>query len=99
HRFTASVLYSLPVGKGKHFLTKGGVLSQVVGGWRVATGTVFQSGSSIVTGSWDSAGVALVPHANLLNWVAGVNPVAENPTADRYFLSSAFTNTLGGQYG
>ncbi len=34
HMFTQSVIYDLPFGPGKKFL-KSGVLSQVLGGWRV----------------------------------------------------------------
>jgi hypothetical protein len=32
-----SFLYSLPFGRGQHFLNKGGVLDKVVGGWRAST--------------------------------------------------------------
>ncbi|MEO8371300.1 MAG: carboxypeptidase-like regulatory domain-containing protein, partial [Candidatus Solibacter sp.] len=57
HRFVASVLYSLPFGKGNHFLNHGGIANQVVGGWQISTITTLQSGSSTETASWDSAGV------------------------------------------
>src|SRR5262249_41653731 len=37
HRFVTSLLYDLPVGKGKSFLNRGGVVNQVLGGWQTST--------------------------------------------------------------
>ena len=100
HRFVASLLYTLPFGKGQQFLNHGGVLNQVVGGWQLGTITTIQSGSSIVTESWDAAGMgAGFPHSNRLHCVAGVDPVAENPTPDRYFVREAFRNPVAGEFG
>jgi hypothetical protein len=99
-RFVTSILYTLPFGKGNRFLNQGGVVNHVVGGWQVSTITTVQSGTSINPDSWDSAGMgAGFPHSNRLHCVAGVNPVAENPTSDRYFVREAFRNTVAGEYG
>jgi hypothetical protein len=99
-RFVASVLYTLPFGKGAKFLNHGGVVNQVVGGWQVSTITTLQSGTSINPDSWDSAGMgAGFPHSNRLHCVAGVDPVADNPTADRYYVPAAFRNTVAGEFG
>ncbi|MEJ7609470.1 MAG: hypothetical protein WKF37_25145, partial [Bryobacteraceae bacterium] len=50
--------------------------------------------------SWDAAGMgAGFPHSNRLNCVAGVSPVADNPTSDRYFVREAFQNVVAGQFG
>ncbi len=99
-RFVTSILYSLPFGKGQRFLNQGGVVNQVLGGWQVSAIGVAQSGTSIVTESWDSAGMgAGFPHSNRLNCVAGVDPVASNPTSDRYFVREAFTNVVAGEFG
>ena len=99
HRFVASVLYTLPFGKGRRFLNRGGIVNQVLGGWQFSTISTIQNGTSITTRSWDSAGQAIVPDGNRLNCVAGAAQVAANPTADRYFVPSAFTNTTAGQFG
>lgn len=99
-RLVASILFPLPFGKGQRWLNRGGVVNQILGGWQLSTITTAQSGTSIVTESWDSAGMgAGFPHSNRLNCVAGVNPVADNPTSDRYFVREAFTNTVAGQFG
>lgn len=99
HRFVTSILYNLPFGKGQKLLNRGGVINQVVGGWQVSTITTVQSGASIVTSSWDSAGQVIVPHSNRLHCVAGVDPVAGDPNPDRYFVREAFTNPLAGEFG
>lgn len=44
-RFTTSVIYELPVGRGKRLLgSAGAVLHQIAGGWQLISTTVFQSG-------------------------------------------------------
>ena len=44
HRLVLSPIYDLPFGKGRHWL-KRGILSNIVGGWQVATIGTLQSGS------------------------------------------------------
>ncbi|NWF82395.1 MAG: TonB-dependent receptor [Bryobacteraceae bacterium] len=100
HRFVASVLYDLPFGKGQPFLNQNAFVDAVAGGWRLSTITDIQSGTTINPESWDASGMgAGFPHSNRLNCVAGVSPVADNPTPDRYFVREAFTNVTAGQFG
>ena len=98
-RFVASILYTLPFGKGRRFLNHGVIVNQVVGGWQFSTITVVQDGTSITTRSWDSAGQAIVPDGNRLNCVAGAAQVAAKPNPDLYFVPAAFSNTTAGQFG
>ena len=74
-------------------------MNQVVGGWQVSTITTVQSGrpSTRVVGCGGKG--AGFPHSNRLHCVAGVNPVADNPTPDRYFVREAFTNPVAGEFG
>ncbi len=95
----ASVLYTLPFGKGQRFLNRGGFSDRVVGGWQVSTITTLQSGAPIDTTSWDSAGTNFNPASARLNCVAGVSPYLPNPTAAAYLNPAAFTNPLTGTYG
>lgn len=37
HRFVTSLLYELPVGKGKQFLNTGGIANAVFGGWQLSS--------------------------------------------------------------
>jgi hypothetical protein len=46
HTFKFSTLYNLPFGKGKQWLSSG-VLSHVIGGWRIAAIQVYNSGSPL----------------------------------------------------
>jgi len=48
HAFVLSYLYELPVGKGKKFLDKGGVVDKVLGGWQVGGVQRYQSGAPFI---------------------------------------------------
>jgi hypothetical protein len=45
HAFKSNFVYSLPFGKGEKFATRGGILNDVVGGWRVSSVVTLQSGA------------------------------------------------------
>jgi len=47
HTFVVSYIYELPVGKGKKFLNKGGLVDKVLGGWQVGGVQRYQSGQPI----------------------------------------------------
>ncbi len=97
--FVASILYTLPLGKGRRFLNRGGIVDQALGGWQFSTITTVQDGTSITTRSWDSAGQTIVPDGNRLNCIAGVSQVASSPNPDLYYVPAAFANTTAGQFG
>ena len=44
HRYMSVLSYELPVGKGRRFLNRGGVVNQVLGGWDVIWPLTLQSG-------------------------------------------------------
>jgi hypothetical protein len=98
-RFVASILYTLPFGKGQAFLNHGGVVNQLVGGWQVSTITTLQSGGVVNTSSWDSGGTNFVSNATRLNCVAGVNPVLSNNNQNGWFNPAAFANPVAGTFG
>jgi hypothetical protein len=98
-RFVASILGTLPFGKGQRFLNHGGVLNQVVGGWQISTITTLQSGGVDNVSAWDSGGTNFISNATRLNCVAGVNPVLPNPNQNGWLNPAAFTNPLAGTFG
>ncbi len=101
-RFVASILYTLPFGRGRQFLDRGGIVNQLVGGWEFSTITTVQSGAATETASWDSAGVVFSPSGERLNCLAGVNPVLPNPNASGgygWYNAAAFSNPVAGTFG
>lgn len=98
-RFVASIMYTLPFGKGQHFLNHGGVVNQVVGNWQISTITTLQSGGVVTTSSWDSGGTNFITNATRLNCTAGVDPVMSSPGQNAWLNPAAFSNTLAGTFG
>jgi hypothetical protein len=48
NNFVSSLIWDLPVGKGRMFLNHGGVLNGIIGGWTVSGITTWQSGRPLV---------------------------------------------------
>lgn len=98
-RFVASILYTLPFGKGQRFLNQGGIVNQVVGNWQLSTITTLQSGGTVNTSSWDSGGTNFLSNATRLSCVAGVNPVLPGNNPQGWFNPAAFSNPVAGSFG
>jgi hypothetical protein len=96
--FGAFVTYELPIGKGKHWLNRGGIVNATLGGWTVSMSENTVSGQPISIGYSGSPNKylttarvnALVPieQAKVANWTMGNRfpTAAQNP----YFNMSAF---------
>ncbi len=50
HRFVTTVTWELPVGKGKRFMNRGGILNAVLGGWEFVASQHFISGPPFTVG-------------------------------------------------
>ena len=98
-RFVASIIGTLPFGKGQKFLNHGGVLNQVVGGWQISTITTLQSGGAVNTSAWDSGGTNFITNATRLNCVPGVDPVLSGNNQNGWYNPLAFTNPISGTFG
>ena len=98
-RLVASIIYTLPFGKGQKFLNHGGVVNQVVGGWQLSTITTLQSGGVVNTSSWDSGGTNFLSNATRLNCVSGVDPVLPGNNQNGWFNPAAFSNPVAGTFG
>jgi len=99
HRYMSVLSYELPVGKGRRFLNRGGVLNQALGGWDIIWPLTLQSGPPATVTFAGSANKYLpqgVSRPNVLspdyvtpNWDIGSNRFptsAQNP----YLQFSAF---------
>src|SRR5579871_1198376 len=98
HRLTASVLYSLPFGKGKPILNHGGLLNALVGGWQLSGIFTKQTGAPLNTTAWDAAGSGSTTPSNRLN-ATGISPYLSNPTPNEWFNPAAFGNLVAGTFG
>jgi len=98
-RFVASVIYTLPFGKGQQFLNHGGIVNHLVGNWQVSTISTIQSGAVTETSTYDSAGVVFSPNGARLNCVAGASPVQPNPGQNGWYNPAAFSNPIPGTFG
>jgi hypothetical protein len=99
NRFVTSVLYDLPIGKGRMIEVKNAPLNALVGGWQVGGILTAQSGlpGTLSIGGVDNAGTGAGgydrPNAT------GVSPYASNQTASRWLNLAAFVEAPPGQFG
>ena len=88
HTFVVSYIYELPVGKGKKFLNKSGVVDKVLGGWQVGGVQRYQSGQPLAFGC--ATGVPSYDGCIRFNRVPG-QPLL-SPTASSFDVGSVFLN-------
>jgi hypothetical protein len=95
-RFVASILYDLPVGKGRHFLNHGGVANAIIGDWRVSSILTLGSGfpTGVGTGTNRSNAGGDRPDA-----VPGQSVNLSNPTTGEWFNIQAFALNQLYQWG
>jgi hypothetical protein len=108
HAFVLSYLYELPVGKGKKFLDRGGVVDKVLGGWQVGGVHRYQSGAPFIPFTSDAHNsdfgtantrLSLIPGQPLLapnhssyNPFLGGSGCTPNPNGSGTYLSQSTNN-------
>jgi hypothetical protein len=97
HSIKLSTVYELPFGAGRRWL-KEGVLSQIIGGWRVAGIQIYSSGLPI--GVTTSAPLPIFngtnrPNVTGADWRAPFAGDTFNPLVDRYLNRAAFVQPVG----
>jgi len=106
HRFSANMLYQLPMGKGKPFLANAGRLGTVLAsGWQLGAAYAAQTGD-FLTPSWtgpDPTGTRVTqsrtpPNVTLRPDILR-NPNLPNPTVSRWFDVGAFAAPQPGSFG
>ena len=91
-RLVLSGVYELPIGKGKHIDISNGFLNAVIGGWQLDSIVTMQTGVPVVvTGANNN--LATRPNST------GKSAKLSDPTADRWFDTSAFVNPASYTYG
>jgi hypothetical protein len=98
-RIVTSVLYDLPVGKGKSLNIANPIANTIIGGWQMGGIVTLQSGmpGNLTIGGVDNASTAAGgydrPNA------AGISPYLADSTAPRYWNLDAFSEAPPGQFG
>ena len=98
HRVTTSFLYELPFGTGRKYMSQGGVLDFLAGGWQLAGMLRASSGFPLtVTNSVDRS---MTAHGyDRPSAVAGVSTDVDNPNPAAWFNVSAFQMPALGTFG
>jgi hypothetical protein len=96
-RFVVSMLYEIPVGKGRAFLNRGGFVNAALGGWQISSIVTATTGfpNTITTGVNRSGANA----SDRPNAVYGQTTALSNPTPNEWFNVDAFAENPVGQYG
>ena len=97
HRFVTSVLYDLPMGKGRQVDITNPILNAIAGGWQIGSIITVQSGFPItVTNGADTSNTgAFFDRPN----ATGINPQLNNATTEAAFNTTAFAIQPRGTYG
>ena len=96
HRFVASAVYQLPIGRGKRYgndMNKAADFA--VGGWQVTAITTFQKGFPFSVLCNDNFGLLL----SFTQRCNQVGPVGSQHSITQWFNTSSFVQPLAGQFG
>jgi len=95
HRFLATFLYDLPVGKGKPFLNRSGVLNTIVGDWQLGGVAIAQTGPFLTPtqSTYDPANTNILStvYASRPDRVAGISPYAAHRNTSAWLNPNAFS--------
>jgi hypothetical protein len=90
HNFVSSFQYDLPLGEGKRWLSRSGVLNQIAGGWQLTGILTLRSGRPFtVTTTRDISNTGTTNRPFLVG-----DPKLKNPTPNRWFNAAAFSDSL-----
>jgi hypothetical protein len=99
HRAVTSVLYDLPIGKGRRFLSNSGIADAVIGGWQLGSIFTIQSGfpATVIDGRDQSNTGIGYDRPNATGQYAVLDRDVRNP--NRWFNSAAFALQPSGTFG
>jgi outer membrane receptor protein involved in Fe transport len=99
-RFVTSVVYQLPVGRGKRFGSNMNRAADLaIGGWQITGITTFQKGFPYSILANDQFGL-LTTFTQRANLVPGCNPNSGfHKSINEFFNTACFTQPLAGQFG
>jgi hypothetical protein len=97
--FKGSIIYQLPFGRGTMFLNNNALLDEVIGGWKLSSTIIVQSGQPYtvvmnVDNSFSQAGSHFEWYPNVIG-----NAKLQHPTVNQWFNESAFAVPTAGTFG
>jgi len=96
--FKGQVIYDLPLGHGRKYLTQNAVADKVIGGWSLAATLVTQTGSPFTPIMATNNSYSLSTNAQWFPNVVG-NPVLSNPSIASWFNVNGFAAPTPGTFG
>jgi hypothetical protein len=98
NNFTASIIYALPIGKGKMLLSNDGkIVDEVIGGWQVNSIVTSHSGFPLAfTQATNTSGSGIVNRPDL---VAGCDLYAGAHSVSKWFNTACFATPTAQQLG
>jgi hypothetical protein len=100
NRALVSAIYQLPFGKGRHFLSNSGAITNgILGGWQLSTVTLIETGpwlTPLTSPTQDQSGTNIVGRGAQLRPDRIGNGNISNPTPDEWFNIDAFVPTAAG---
>jgi hypothetical protein len=100
-RWSSSISYELPVGKGKALLGNGGPLTYVLGGWVINSVSIFQTGFPLQISQATNNNSTFGYGSQRPN-ATGTSPVTSGSLEDRlgnYINGAAFSTAAAGTFG
>jgi len=106
HVFSSNTVYDLPFGRGRKYLTGGGLTDRVLGGWQFSGIGTFRTGNPI--NILISRPASALPDGNSISngstfqrpdYVGGVSIVPVNQTINRWINPAAFVIPANGTFG
>ena len=94
HRGTVAALYDLPFGKGQRFLSHGGFMDRIVGGFQYNVIMTLESGRPLLFTGATNQGIATRPNFN-----PGVSVRLAHPTKAAWFNTQAFIDPPDYSFG
>jgi hypothetical protein len=99
HRWVNSVLYELPVGKGKKLNIDNAFANAIIGGWQSGGILTLQSGlpQTLSIGGVDNASTSDGGYDRPI--ATGASPTVSNPAPSRWYNPAAFVEAAPGNFG
>ena len=93
HTVKLSTVFQMPFGKGRHWLSQGGLAGHLVGGWRLSATQAYNTGFPIgvtANGTLPIFNGTNRPYVTTYNWRAPLSGSSFDPNKDKYLDATVF---------